>query len=232
MKKTSSGREKLSPKALLFEAEAAYAESIFLSALGDQEAMIAAAEQCLKWLPTYAPGLLTMGSIEYQRGREAEGLKLFKALLALPDDTQDLCEIIDKAGDFLIDRHAYRDGLELYRAAAAKFPDAAVIHEGLGCCAGHEGCFDEALAASERSLQLEPENPVFVNDLGWTLVLAGRLAEAEATLERAVAMDPSYKLAQGNLRYCRKKMAELSRVEGVAKPRRPVVKKRRRKGAG
>jgi tetratricopeptide (TPR) repeat protein len=227
VKNPRSRREKLSPKALLFEAEAAYADSIFRSALGDEEGMIAAVKRCLEWLPTYAPGLLTLGAIEYQRGREAAGWKLFETLLSLPDDTDDLCEIIDKAGDFLIDRRAYKDGLKLYRAAAAKFPDAAVIHEGLGCCAGHEGLYEEALAASKRSLELEPDNPVFVNDLGWTLVLAGRLEEAEATLERAVAMDPSDELAQGNLRYCREKMAERAKAEPAPKPRRAAGKRRR-----
>ncbi len=227
MKDSRSRQEQPSDLERLFEAEAAYADSMFRSALGDQEGMLAAAERCLKWLPTYAPGLLTMGSIEYQRGRRDAGWKLFLALLSLPDDAGDLCEIIDKAGQFLIDRHAYKDGLELYRAAVARFPDVAVIHQGLGCCAGHKGFYDEALAASERSIKLEPGKQEFVIDLGWTLVLAGRLEEAEATLERAVAMDPSDKLAQGNLRCCREKIAERAKAEAASKPRRRAAAKRR-----
>jgi hypothetical protein len=29
--------------------------------------------------------------------------------------------------------------LELYRAAARRFPEVAVMHQGRGCCAGHMG---------------------------------------------------------------------------------------------
>jgi hypothetical protein len=61
-------------------------------------------------------------------------------LFALPDDTKDLCVIIDKAGDFLIQLGRYEDGIALYRRAASRFPGAAVFHQGLGCCAGTKAC--------------------------------------------------------------------------------------------
>lgn len=61
---------------------------------------------------------------------------------------------------------------------------------------------DEALTAAEAALALEPDRQELVNDLGWTLYLAGRLVDAQATLERAVTMDPSNRLAPENLRVC------------------------------
>jgi len=191
-----------------FHAEAAYADSIFRLALGDSEESIGSLERAFELMPTYAPAILSMGSVEYQRGRATEGKKLLLSLLTLPDNTQDLCEIIDKAGSFLIDIGAYGDGLELYRGAVARFPDVAVIHQGLGCCTGHEGLHEEAIGASQRALELEPENQKFVNDLGWSLLEAGKLTEAKRTLERAVEMDPSDELARENLRYCNSLIAE------------------------
>lgn len=155
-----------------------------------------------KLMPTYAPALLSMGSVDYQRGRKARGKKLFMALLSLPSDTRDLHEIIDKAGTFLIQFHATADGLELYRKAIARFPDVAVFYQGLGCCAGHEKLHEEALQASRRALELEPDNQQFMNNLGWTLLEAGNSIEARSTLERAVAMDPSDELARENLKHC------------------------------
>ncbi len=205
MRKPGSRRAKASYKEGDFEAEAAYADSIFRTALGGIEGAVAALEHALRWKPTYAP-ILSMGSVEYQRGKREEGQRLFHSLLSLSEDTTDLAEIIDEAGDFLIQRREYKDGLALYRDAVVKFPDVAALHEGLGCCAGHEGCYDEALAASERTLELEPGNSRFVNDLGWTLYLAGRFADAEKVLERAVSMDPSDALARENLRRCRMKL--------------------------
>lgn len=188
-----------------FFAEAEYADSILRSALGDHEGCIAALRRSLECKPTYAPAILSLGSVEYQSGKRAEGQELFRCLLSLPKNTPDLCEIIDKAGSFLIDIGAYKDGLELYRSAVEKFPAAAVLRQGIGCCAGHETCHEEAIAASEQALQLEPDNQKFVNDLGWCLLEAGRVQEARRTLERAVSMDPSDELARENLRLCKER---------------------------
>lgn len=158
--------------------------------------------------PDYAPAILSMGSVEYQRRRRAKGKRFFVSLLSLSQETEDLCEIIDEAGSFLIGMHEYADGLELYRKAARKFPDSAELQQGLACCAGHEGAIEEALAASRRAVDLDPHNAIYVSDLGWTLVLAERFQEAEATFERALAIDPTNEDAQANLEYCREKMAE------------------------
>jgi tetratricopeptide (TPR) repeat protein len=52
--------------------------------------------------PDFAPALLSVGSIECQLGRHEEAMGHFLRLTTLPPDTADLAEIIDKAGDFLI----------------------------------------------------------------------------------------------------------------------------------
>jgi tetratricopeptide (TPR) repeat protein len=210
-----------------FAAEAAYAESIFRNALGDPAASIAALRNALTLKPDYAPALLSMGSVEYQRKRRAEGRRLFLSLLALPEDTKDLAEIIDEAGSFLIGIGEYADGLELYREAARRFSADAAIQQGIGCCAGHEG-----------SIELDPANAVYVSDLGWTLVLAKRYQHAEATLQRAVRMDPSNERAVANLEYCRARMAKsrrpcpsnpATRPTGIVAKPLPVPTQRKRR---
>ena len=197
----------------LFEAEAAYADSIFRSAIGDTEGCIQALERAVEIKPDYAPAVLSLGSVEYQREREAEGRKLLLSLLSMPDDTPDWVGIVDAAGDFLIQSGEYADGLELYRGAAGRAPQVGVFHQGIGCCAGHLGHHEEALAASRRALELEPENQAFVNDLGWSLVESGALQEARVMLERAVAMDSSDELARENLRICNQRIAKRRRTE-------------------
>ena len=192
----------------LFQAEAQYAESILRDALGDVEASIAAARCALEIKPDYAPAVLTMGSIEYQLGREAEGRRLFRSLLSLPDQSEDLWKVIDKAGNFLIQSKRYADAMELFEGAVARFPDRAVLYQGLGCCAGHEGLFDKAVVASQKALDLDPVRQDLTNDLGWSLFEAGRLEEAEEVLLRAVAMDPSDDLARENVRLCQAKLSK------------------------
>ncbi len=186
----------------LFAAEAAYADSIFRNALGDSRGCIDALRRSLEFMPTYAPTLLSLGTVEYQLGHQEKGWNLFMKLLELPDDTEDLCVVIDKAGDFLIQLGRYEDGLAFYRRAATRFPGTAVLHQGLGCCAGHQGLHSEAISASRVALTLEPDNQKFVNDLGWSLYQAGSVEEARTVLERAVSMDKNDKLAAENLRIC------------------------------
>ena len=231
MKKPASRQAKASNKGSDFYVEAAYADSIFRTALGDSEGAVSALRRALELKPTYAPAVLSMGSVEYQRGRRAAGRRLFESLLMLPSNTPDLCEIIDEAGDFLIHIRAYKDGLALYRAAAERFPAVAVFHQGLGCCAGHEGFHAEAVTASDRALQLEPGSQKLVNDLGWTLLLAGRVEEAERVLEQAVSMDPSDELARENLRICRtKKSKGGSKRSGALTRRQQATAHRPRRG--
>ena len=192
----------------LFEAERAYAESPFLDYDGDSEGSIRALERALSLKPDYPPANLSMGSVEYQRGRKEEGRRLLLSLVEFPDATPDLADLIDEAGTFLIQEKEYEDGIALYRAAVERFPDTSVFHSGLGCCAGHLDRHEEALDASRRAVELEPGNQAYVNDLGWSQVLAGHLDEAVETLERAVSMDPSDELARENLARCKAKILE------------------------
>ncbi len=186
----------------LFDAEAAYADSIFQMALGDTEQSVAAAKRALALRPDYPPAVLTMGSIEYQRRRENEGRRLFLSLLSLPENDCDIREIIDVAGSFLIRSKEYADGLDLFRGAVERFPDRSNLYQGLGCCAAHEGFLDEAVAAYENALALEPNSQELTNDLGWSLYESGRLERARELLLRAVSMDSSDELARENLRIC------------------------------
>lgn len=185
-----------------FWAESDYAQSILCTALGDGQGCIDALRGSLENDPSYAPAILSLGSVEYQLDQAEEGRRLFMSLLELPHDTEDLAEIIDEAGDFLISIGAYVDGLELFRAGAARFPEASCMLQGVSCCAGHQGFHEEALAASAAGLGLEPDNHELVTDLGWSLYLAGRLEDARDVLARAAAMDPTDELAANNLDAC------------------------------
>ncbi len=207
LKTIESSEPKATRRERQFYAEAAYADSIFRDALGDSEGSIAALKRALEAMPTYAPAILSMGSVEYQTGRIAEGRELFQSLLSLPKSTTDICQIIDKAGTFLTRIGAYEDGMALYRTAVKRYPDVPALFQGLGYCASKAGLHKEAVSANQRALDLEPENQKLVNDLGWSLVQAGRLRQARESLKRAVSMDPGDELARENLRFCMQQIA-------------------------
>jgi tetratricopeptide (TPR) repeat protein len=186
----------------LFDAESAYAQSIFLQALGDIVGAVEALERSLEFKPDYAPAILSLGSVAYQRERRDDGRRLFMSLLSLPADVDDLAVIIDEAGMFLMDVSEYADALGLYRAATDRFPEEVEFHLGISCCAGHLGLHDEAVSASARAVELRPDDSVCASDLGWSLFEAGRVREAREVLERAVASDPTNDRAHENLRIC------------------------------
>jgi tetratricopeptide (TPR) repeat protein len=146
-------------------------------ALGDSQGCIDALRRSLEFMPTYAPALLSLGTAEYQLGHPAKGWNSFMKLFSLPDDTKDLSVMVDKAGDFLIQLGRFEDVIALYRRAVSRFPGVAVLHQGLGCGAGHQGLHAEAISALRAALAREPANQKFRNDLGWSLCQAGSIEE-------------------------------------------------------
>lgn len=102
--------------------------------------------------------------------------------------------------------------MELCRAAVERFPRYRNLYQRLGCCSGNQELFDDAIAASQRALEIDPDSQNLknlVNDFGWSMFQAGRLEEAEELLLKAVSMDPSDELARENLRLCQSARSEL-----------------------
>jgi Tfp pilus assembly protein PilF len=124
----------------------------------NSEGSIVALKRALEAMPTYAPAILSMGSVLYQSGRITEGRELFQSLLSLPKHTTDIRQIIDEAGTFLTRFGAYEDGMVLYRTAVKRYPDDPALFQGLGYCASNAGLHEEAVSANRRALELEPEN--------------------------------------------------------------------------
>ena len=212
MENTSSNNNqnnaKMTFKEKRFSAQAAYAESMFQSSLGNIDAAIHSLEHALEIDPKYAPAIMTMGSIEYQRQKFVRGRKLFLSLLSLSPRAADggeaeLADIIEEAGDFLIQSGHFLDGLELFKQALDRFPNRATYYLGISCCASHEGFLDEALEAAKKAYELDPENQKCVNDIGWSYYEVGRFDEASQMLSKAVEMDPADELARENLRLCK-----------------------------
>ena len=160
MRRRAGRQEKSDDGWRRFSAEAAYADSIVRCAIGDVAEGVAAAERALKILPTYAPAILSVGSIAYQRRQKKRGRRPFLSLLELTVGTEDLAQIIDEAGDFLIGRREYADGFELYSRAVERFADVVELHQRVGCCAGHLRRHAEAVAASRRAVELDPTSQI------------------------------------------------------------------------
>lgn len=150
--------------------------------------------------PFYAPALLTVGSIEYQFGRTEEAMILFMKLTSLPKKEKDLPEIIDKAGDFLLDHKDYGNALKLYLAAERLDPRETIYKIGSGYCLGKLGRHKESVEKHRQAVAREPKNYKHLNDLGYSLLEAGEYEEAEKILRRSQKLAPSdYEFPKNNL---------------------------------
>jgi tetratricopeptide (TPR) repeat protein len=198
---------KISAESTKAAGEAAYTRAMFLHSAGKKEEAMVALDQALGL--GFPPAILTAGSVQYQCEQNEKGKQLLMSLLSLPAETESLFEIIEEAGSFLIGISEMTDALELYRKAATKFPDVAAFHQRFGQCAAQEDMFDEAIAAGQRAIDLDPENSAYVSDLGWTMFLAERYREAEALFLQALEMDPQNENARMNLEYTRDMLGQV-----------------------
>ena len=156
--------------------------------------------------PLYDPAILTVGSIEYQLGRVEEAMKLFMTVTTLPKNEEDIVIIIDEAGDFLIDQDDYENALALYSAAEKTYPHETVYLNGSGYCLGKLGLHEGSVKKHRRADALEPNNYKHLNDLGYSLLEAGKLDEAEEILQKSVSLaPPDYEFSRNNLSELRKK---------------------------
>ena len=166
--------------------------------------------------PLFAPALLTVGSLEYQCKRPVAAMAMFLTLTTLPPGEPDLDEIIDKAGCFLLDQNDNSRATRLYRAATEAYPGVCEFWSGLSYCLGRAGQLDEAVSTARKALSLKENDPRVLNDLGWTLVLAGFHDEARSVLERAVVLAPAdYDLPRNNLRELDERVRNTRRARGT-----------------
>ena len=142
---------KFSAESTKTTAEAAYARAMLLHGAGKKAESMIALDEALNL--GYPPAILTAGSIQYQCEQRAKGKKLLLSLLSLPPETENLFEIIEEAGAFLISINETTDALELYATAAQQFPDVPGFHQRFGQCAGQEEMFEEAIAAGRRAIE-------------------------------------------------------------------------------
>jgi len=80
---------------------------------------------------------------------------------------------------------------KLYRELIGQDAADGVVLSALGkLLADRKDKLPEAAELAQRALAMEPDNPTFLNAMGWVLVQQGRPEEARIVLERASAANP------------------------------------------
>jgi len=121
---------------------------------------------CTGHRPTVRSRAPDCGSLEYQHGFVKEAMEMFLTLTKLPENEEDLAEIIDKAGNFLLDHEDFKNALRSYLSAERTYPTQALHYIGSGYCFSKLGNIEEAIRKERRAVELEPNNYFHLNDLG------------------------------------------------------------------
>jgi Flp pilus assembly protein TadD len=104
----------------------------------------------------------------------------------------------DAALDALNAGHA-EEAANAFLALTRSNADLGGPHANLGIIYRQEGKPAEAVAELEQAVQLNPQQPVFLNQLGISYRQQGQFAKAREAYEKAIALDPNYPAAYLNL---------------------------------
>jgi tetratricopeptide (TPR) repeat protein len=175
----------------------------------DLPAAAATAETLRKMYPEDIRGLYATAAVLESQERYAEAAEVLKELLArAPDDSSvvhQYANALDKIG-----RAADAEGA--LRGLIARDPGDANALNSLGYMFADRGeRLDEAVDLLQRALKIEPENPSFLDSLGWAYFRQGRLDLADGPLAAAAARMPDNSVVQdhlGDLRYRQQRFAD------------------------
>lgn len=140
-----------------------------------------------------------------QTDRHEEALEYFE--VALVADPGMAVPMADALAEMFEKQEEWEWAIKVYAQGLAHVEDAS-LRDGLGYCLARAGRFKDAEHHIRRATELAPGNAAYINDLGFVLMEQRRHEEARALFKHALHLDPSFKLAQNNLRICSEEASE------------------------
>jgi len=189
-------------KARLADGQPASAAMLFLLGQAQRQlkdaAGAAATAQTLKTdFPKDPRGVYLGAQLLADAGRAKEALAAYQELLTLaPGNSSIVYEYAD-----LLDKNGRPEEAErALRDLVAKDPLDADALNSLGYLLAERGVrLDEAVDLLQRALKIEPENPSYLDSLGWAYFQQGRLDLADPPLAEAASKSPSNSVIQDHL---------------------------------
>jgi tetratricopeptide (TPR) repeat protein len=130
----------------------------------------------------------------FEAGDRSRGIALMEsALRSAPDDTASHLAL----ADLYVDAGREPEAVKTLEAAAQKFPREADVLNFLGYLFAERGeRLDEAVRLVTRALEIDPDNPAYLDSLGWAHFKRGELADAQKHLARAAEALPANSVIQ------------------------------------
>ncbi|MFQ5946470.1 MAG: tetratricopeptide repeat protein [Anaerolineae bacterium] len=148
-------------------------------------------------------------------GRERRWDEALEALARSIEAEPRAADTLVNRGWVLMELRRYEDAMAAFEAALTLQPRLARAHAGLGSLlVESKGDYTEGMRHYLTAVNLDPENPALLNDLGWLSYKMSRYPEAVAALEKATTLDPNNPMIQTNLGLAYQKAGKLD--EAVA----------------
>ena len=107
----------------------------------------------------------------------------------------------------------YEDVEKLSLSITQEFPKHQFAWKVLGAALKQMGKINESLVATQKSVQVKPQDADAHNNLGFMLKELGRLDEAETSYRKAIALKPDYAQAYYNLGIALQELGRLGEAE-------------------
>ena len=107
----------------------------------------------------------------------------------------------------------YEDAKRLSISITQEFPKHPFAWKVLGAVLKQMGKINESLVATQKSVQLDPQDAAAHSNLGVTLQELGKLDEAEASLRQAITLKPDYAEVHYNLGITLKELGKLDEAK-------------------
>ncbi|MBM3883099.1 MAG: tetratricopeptide repeat protein [Verrucomicrobia bacterium] len=130
-----------------------------------------------------------LGIIHAQRKQYAEAERMFRALIEREQTAPPPARLPALVNLAMVcgEQGKLDEAERLYRQALGLAPGHPRVANGLAAfLADHERKLDEALTLAEGAVRAQPDNPSFLDTLGWVQAQRGDLDAAERTLQRAL----------------------------------------------
>lgn len=146
--------------------------------------------------PTSADEQMNLGIAMQRAGNLQGAVECFRQALTLDPSSfrayNNLGSIFASLGD-------WETALTFARAAVELNPSSAEIHGNLAHLYLKQSQTQTAIEHYRQAADLKPDDPLYANSLGNALRVAGHFAEAEASMRRALLLQPNYAEAYFNL---------------------------------
>lgn len=186
---------------------------------GDLEPALAAAEEVLKLDANDQEGLRLKGFILGRMGRNEDAIAFYKGLLErFPNDPEMLKRAHSGLSIIYVNMDDLDRGEQELEILYQRDPDDPGVNNDLGYLYADRGKkLEQAETMIRKAIAEEPENPAYLDSLGWVLFRLGRLQEALAPLEKAAESDAVDATILDHLGDVYFKLKELKKAEAAWK---------------